>query len=197
MKVLKCAVLTCVVLGSAIAGSSTASATINYLTNASFEAGDLSGWTWTGNNGTTYVYPTTSGYGAQDGSYYLFEGPVGSDGILSQTFSDTPGQTLTISGWVAGNGTAPSDVNFLFNGVSHVAINPVPYQPWTQYTFNVTATGTDTFAVSFRNDPSYNGLDNFKVASAPEPSTYMLMGIGGLLAAVRLRKSRLLSAFST
>ncbi len=194
VKMRKFAVLSCVILGSALAGNSTARASTNLLTNGSFETGDLSGWDFTGNTGFTGVINGA----AQDGAYFVSAGPVGSDGIISQTFSDTPGQTLIISGWVAGDGSSPSDVNFTFDGITSVTLNPVPNQPWTFYTFTATATGTDTFAVSFRNDPSYVQLDNFSVLEAPtpEPSTYILMGIGVLGMAGMAYKKRNLIAVS-
>ncbi len=194
MKMRKTVVLSCFVLGSALAGNSAARASTNLLTNGSFETGNLSGWDFSGNTGATGVINGA----AQDGSFLLWAGPVGSDGIISQTFSDTPGQTLIISGWVAGNGSSPSDVSFSFNGDTPITMNPVPDQPYTQYTFTATATGTDTFAVSFRNDPYYISLDNFSILEAPtpEPSTYILMGIGVLGMAGMAYKKRNLIAVS-
>ncbi len=183
-------------MGAALAAtmaSAPAFAATEYLVNGGFETGDLTGWTNTGNLGYTTVEPTSYGYGAQAGNYYLYEGPVGSDGILSQTFSDTAGQTLHVSGWVTGNGTSPSDVNFNFDGTTYVSINPVPSQGWTEYSFTVTATGTDTFSVGFRNDPNFDGLDSFSVSTVPEASTWamMLAGFAGLgFAAFRTSRKR-------
>ena len=56
---------------------------------------------------------------------------------------------------------------------------------YTQSTFQVTATGSDTFSIQFANDNSANGLDNFSVAGAgavPELSTWVmsLFGFAGL-----------------
>jgi hypothetical protein len=166
----------------------------NLLVNGSFETGDFIGWTQSGNLGFTSV--TSGDYDgspAENGIYYVYEGPIGSDGILSQTFSDTAGATLYISGWVIGNGTSPSDVGFYFDGAPVVYITPVPDQPWTEYTATVTATGSDTFSVGFRNDPSYDGLDNFSVSTTiPEASTWamMMLGFGGLgFAGFRARRT--------
>ena len=125
-----------------------------------------------------------SGFDAQAGNYYVLEGAIGSDGYLSQIFTDTPGQTLYVSGWVIGNGSSPSDVNFNFDGVTYISFSPVPNQPWTRYSFTVTASGLDIFLVGFRNDPSYDGLDSFSVSASPVPETstwaMMLAGLAGL-----------------
>ncbi len=173
-------------MGAALAatmGSAPAFAT-EYLTNGGFETGDLTGWTPGGNFEFTQVDPSGTIYSAQAGNYYVDAGPIGSDGTLSQTFTDVAGQTLDVSGWVIGNGMSPSDVNFSFDGTTYVSINPVPDQGWTEYSFTVTATGKDTFTVGFRNDPSYDGLDSFSVSASavPEASTWamMLAGFAGL-----------------
>ena len=76
---------------------------------------------------------------------------------------------MLISGWVIGNGTSPSDVGFYFDGTPIVYIDPILAQPWTEYSFTVTATGTDTFLVGFRNDPSGDGLDSFSVTAFRKP----------------------------
>jgi hypothetical protein len=149
------------------------------LTNGSFETGDLSGWSWTGNTGYTGV---SCDGGAEDGSCLVSEGPVSSDGILSQTFTDNPGDTLTISGWIEGVGQGPSHVAFYLNdALLFDTGNPVPASDWTNHSVIATATGADTFSVHFRNDPSFDHLDNFSVVATPgvpEPASWALM-IGG------------------
>src|ERR1039458_7086168 len=84
-------------------GAPTAFAT-NLVTNGSFETGDFTGWTVNAGlldveTGRFYVYS-----GAQDGAFYSIMGDVGSDGTLSQTFSDTAGQHYTFSFWFASVG---------------------------------------------------------------------------------------------
>lgn len=163
------------------------------LTNGSFETGNFSGWSSTGNTGDTYL---SCGGGAEDGSCYVVEGPVGSDGVLSQTFTDNPGDTLTISGWIQGVGEGPSHVAYYLNNTLLFDTgNPVPGGDWTNYTVTATATGTDTFSVSFRNDPSYDNLDNFSVVATPgvpEPASWALMltGFFGLGATLRSARRR-------
>ena len=95
----------------AVWGISPAARAQNLLTNGSFESGSFSGWTTGGNFNDTGVQcgSTYDGYSAQSGSCFAYFGPVGSDGVLSQTFNDTAGSTLHVSGWLQGDGSSPSD----------------------------------------------------------------------------------------
>jgi PEP-CTERM motif len=82
----------------------------NLVLNGGFETGDLSDWAFYGNTGFTAVSTGFDGYLPHSGTYFMYVGPVGSDGFITQSFTDTPGGTLTYSVWVAGNGTSPSDM---------------------------------------------------------------------------------------
>jgi hypothetical protein len=88
-----------VVLGIAMAGLVMGGAKANLLVNGSFETGDFTGWTEDGNFSFTSVtsglYDTSSvgSFPAEQCTYYVFEGPIGSNGTLSQTFADIPGAT--------------------------------------------------------------------------------------------------------
>jgi hypothetical protein len=181
-------------IGLAVSMAAVSAGAAELLTNGSFETGDFSGWSWTGNTGETQI---TCGGGAEAGSCYVLEGPVGSAGVLSQTFTDNPGDTLTISGWISGVNQGPSQVAYYLDGtLLFDTADPVPAGGWTNYTVTATATGTDTFSVSFYNDPSFDKLDNFSVASTaaavPEPASWALMiggffGLGATLRGARRR----------
>jgi hypothetical protein len=165
-----------------------------YLTNGGFDSGNTSGWLLTGN--TSFFGANCNG-AAQAGSCYVEAGPIGSDGILSQTFSDTAGEMLNISGWMAGNGAGFSHVQFFFNSdLIFDSGNPLSNSGWVNQTATAVATGSDTFSVHFRDDPSYVHLDSFSVSSAvagvPEPASWALMltgflGLGGALRSARRR----------
>src|SRR5579862_5380244 len=100
-------------LAAVIAMAGTSAAKADLIVNGGFETGNFSGWTLSGNTGFTGV----SGPGFNDGfvnnpnsgNFFAFLGPVGSDGFLSQTFSDTAGKTLHVSFFLANDGDTPND----------------------------------------------------------------------------------------
>lgn len=176
---------------SALALGATQSAQANLLVNGGFDTGDFTGWTRGGNLGFTSV--TTGDYGSQSPAYHVHFGPVGSDGTLSQTFADSLGGTYEISWWLAGNGSGFSDFNVYWNGSLVASVgSPIPSQPYTRYSVNVTGTGSDTLLLGFRNDPSFDALDTVGVnAAVPDAgTTSSLLGLAMLgLAAVRRKLS--------
>lgn len=190
---LSAAVLTISLFGAGLLISvGQSSAATNLIQNGSFETGDFTDWTQSGNTGFTGVTGSFSGVDPQDGSYQAYMGGVGSLGYISQTFADVLGQTYTVSVWEAGLGGTPSEFDIAINGTDFVDINPAPASPYTQYTFTFTGTGSDTLSISGQNDPSYQLIDNVSVtAGVPEPSTWamMLIGFAGLGFA-RYRRAR-------
>ena len=128
---------------------------------------------------------------AQSGNFYVYA-PSPEPSVLAHTFADTAGQQLTISGWAIGDTSTQDglgEVSYFFDGVL-LGSPDLSSGNYTQSTFQVTATGSDTFSIQFANDNSSNGLDNFSVSAAagavPEPSTWVLSLLGfvelGLLA---------------
>src|ERR1700733_1828974 len=106
------------VTGILLTASALPASAANLITNGGFETGDFTGWTEGGNfefsqvvSRPFYVYS-----GAEEGNSYATLGPVGSDGTLSQTFSDTAGQSLQLSYYLNGVGDDPSDFTLSING---------------------------------------------------------------------------------
>ena len=180
---------------SAIAGLFLAAAAANatpILVNGSFETGDFTGWTLGGNTDFTGV-ASSFGPTPQDGIYDANFGPVGSDGFLSQSFSDSSGQSYNLSFWFASDGGSPADFSASIDSTTLLSIGPVvPGSGFTNYSFNFTGTGSDTLSFTNRNDPAYNYLDNISVTQAiavPEPGTLPLFATG-LLAFFLLRRRK-------
>jgi len=63
----------------------------SFITNPSFEMGDLTGWTWTGTDGYAWLGPNTDGDETKDGSYIcgIWNGSIG-DTECSQTITGLP-----------------------------------------------------------------------------------------------------------
>jgi hypothetical protein len=162
----------------------------NLVANCGFETGDLSGWTFVGNANISGVSTSRESYSPNSGVNAFFFGAVGSDETLSQNIATTAGDTYTISYYLAGNGTSPSDFSVQWGGstIPGSVLNPIPNQGYTLYTFDEAATGPGTsLQFSFRNDPSWGALDDVSVVQvgtvAPEPGYLVLVsaGVAGLV----------------
>jgi hypothetical protein len=216
-----------VILGSpqARAGSSLCNAVAgNLIQNCGFEKNTTTGdgtlplgWTvgqWTGSDGVIsninnpgYANDVNSGTQALqigndpgESGYPLFNGAA----ILSQSFTDKSGDDLTFSFFLL-NGEAPNNADdefqAFFDSTSGTPLlqilNSSAPQGYTEYSYEVTATGSDSITFTATNGPNYFYLDDVSVVDdgsstpspVPEPSSLILAGSGmlALFGAVRRR----------
>ncbi len=180
-------------------GATAAFAAPNLVNNGSFETGDFTGWTMTDGSLELVVSGPFSAYsGAQDGSWYSVWGNIGGDGTISQTISDTAGQHYTFSFWFASVGDDPSDFSAMWDSNTVFSqTDPNTGAAWTQFSFDVVGTGSDTISFHGRDDPAWMALDNVSVSAGtgtgtggttPEPSSLLLLGSGVLAMGGAIRR---------
>ncbi|HSY14269.1 MAG TPA: DUF642 domain-containing protein [Verrucomicrobiae bacterium] len=173
----------------------------NLVTNGSFETGDFSGWTVSGDTTFTGVCDVSTcpgGFAPEDGNYAAYFGPVGDTATISQTIATTPGDSYSLSFYLANpEGGTPNYFNVTFGNSSFSFTNFGVAFGWQQFTLTTLATSDQTnLSFTFRNDPSYWFLDNITVqqsgGTTPEPGTFVLFGSGILGLAGMVRRKLLL-----
>lgn len=175
-------------------------AALAQVNNGSFETGDFSGWTVSGDTGFTGICDVSScpgGFAPQNGNFAAYFGPVGDTATISQTIATTPGDTYSLSFYLANPvGGTPNFFQVTFGNSSFSFTNFGVAFNWQQFTLTTVATTDQTpLSFTFRNDPSYWFLDNVTVqqsgGTVPEPGTFLMFGTGlvGIAGIVR-RKFR-------
>lgn len=197
----------------------TQAALANVIVNGSFESpggGAIRSWvddtppsSWAA-GGTIYtdIYESSGQdtITAQNGNYYVSWGHNGNiGGTLSQSFASTPGATYTVDYFVTqqqGFDAAQQVTVEALDGIDilgAVSMNMTMadgnWVSGTRLTFVAGPSGTTTLTfidstpVGAGAGPNW-ALDNVTVNSVPEPSTAILIGLGGLCVALRNRRFR-------
>ncbi len=210
---------TLVVLTVALVGAGAAFAS-NIVTNGSFETGDFTGWSETGNASVCQQGFASPYCGdAYDGNYSvsLNAGDVVANMVLSQVLATTAGDTYDLSfayGTTGLQNPQTLDV-FVDDGVTlgdilnTTAVSPpgnsgygsyFQLDNWGTYSFAFTATSSAT-TLTFADDPSNTAvtvsedgkLDDVQVvaASAPEPASFLLLGTALVVIGRAARKYRI------
>ena len=155
--------------------------------NGGFETGDFTGWTLTGNSG--FISITSDAHSGNSAASF---GAVGSPTFLSQILPTTAGSNYSISFWLANLGGPANEFNVEWNGATLSLQTDLQPFPYTQGTFNVVGTGSDTLTFSFQQNPSFFHFDDVSVnvaGAVPEPASLTLLG-GALLGFGVLRRRR-------
>lgn len=181
-------------------------ANANLLVNGSFEDtpvssnsfqnvvagnGFITGWTVTGTSVDVIAGPST--WIAQDGNQSIDLAGTPGPGAVGQSFATTIGQDYEVSFYLGSNhqGGGDKSVNVYINGVSENLTGGLTNGSWVLFTRTFTASALST-EVKFESTNSGNfggAVDNVSVEAVPEPFTLAGIGIMGLAAIKRKRKS--------
>lgn len=186
------ALLCCAAPGFADSASVCDAVAGNFVQNCGFELGNFDGWTVLNNDGNTAVEGQnfwTSG--VNSGNFYAALGDASTTPTtIAQTFTDVAGSTLTFSFYVATDGTA-ENLTADFDGTSVLSLVNVGTQGYTEYSFTLTATGSDTISFAEQDPSGYIGLDDVVVvdppSAIPEPSLAFAVVALGLIALAHRR----------
>ena len=154
------------------ATSANASLGPNLVDNGGFETGDFSGWTLSGNPGTSGIAPFVE----HSGNYGAYFGAVGSQTFLTQTLATTAGASYDLSFWLENDGGSANLFTVSWNGKVIDTLANANTFGWTPFSLKVTATSASTPLVfGFQQDTTYLHFDDASVeqvaAPVPEVST--------------------------
>ena len=175
----------------------------NLVVNGGFETGDFNGWTVVsyGAGGAFGVGTANAPDLPNSGTYYAFFGSddPSNPSILSQTMTTSLGQGYILNFWVANDTAAPgqSDFQALWDGGLLTDISGASVLGYTDYTFDVSGTGSDTLTFEGYQEQGYYDLDDVSLSTnastpTPEPSSLYLLGTALILLCGLMVRRRLM-----
>jgi hypothetical protein len=177
------------------AGSAEADIIINgdFENLVGYSPNNIPGWTVVQHYWDVY-YVTSPTHNYQGHALQIAgSGKANEPDILSQTVTDTPGQSYDLSFWLQvsiGSGTQAEDLTVKWNNTtvySELVVDPYPYK---QVVASVVGNGSDTLEF-ICNNGSFTYLDDVSLSTVPEPSTLILSLLGGFgIAGAYLRRRK-------
>jgi len=153
-------------LSGAVTGSSQCDGVDgNLVANCGFETGDFTAWTQSGDLGFTFVDNPS----AHSGTFGAAMGPVGDQGMLTQTLQTTAGGTYTLTFWLRNDGGTPNNFYIIWDGTVIDGVVDAGFFSYMQLTYDglvASADGTD-LTFSFLQVPAWWHLDDVTVTPSP------------------------------
>ena len=153
----------------------------NLVQNGDFETGNFHGWFTNPSHNDPSLAVVFPGRGNTAGAGFV-NNQLTNDVGISQTLPTIKNATYLVSFWLEYQGSPSGifDASWAFGPLLHL-VNPAPFT-WKRYTYFVTAPFT-TADIDFEASKVAGGftLDDVYVSRivAPEPSSWVLAGIGG------------------